>query len=311
MMSKSGLFAGKATQDAPTNGALTTKQRGYHWFEWDAVPDRTTAEFRDGIGYAATQNNYVSGAVDYPHPFVGQEFSEFTMSHVFKVSTPPSTFEEYSLTGLNGEGGIWAAESTGFFRLDATIWTIATGDVHRICHCPGVQMGVGDALDWDISDWYCITMSYSQSLNRAEVSYVNLNREQEIIQSMTVVDNVSVSYTYADTDKHTVAAWGFWETDQTGAPIKQPFIGTLGSTFVHNGYLDLWEEENRRKFSGIDGIINLGNVGQSPFGEQPLIYMPSGGPWDQRGTADTGTYPSDYYIAEPTEFDVNLPPIAT
>ena len=37
-MSKSGLFAGKSTQDAPTNGALTTKQRGYHWFEWGSSP---------------------------------------------------------------------------------------------------------------------------------------------------------------------------------------------------------------------------------------------------------------------------------
>jgi hypothetical protein len=33
-MPKAGLFAGEVTQEAPANGAVTTKDKGYHWMEW-------------------------------------------------------------------------------------------------------------------------------------------------------------------------------------------------------------------------------------------------------------------------------------
>jgi len=47
-MSKSGLFAGQITEDAPVNGAVTLKQNGYHWFEWSTPPSPL---LDDLIGY--------------------------------------------------------------------------------------------------------------------------------------------------------------------------------------------------------------------------------------------------------------------
>jgi hypothetical protein len=37
MASFAGLFAGEVTESAPADGAVTTKEKGYIWFEWGNV----------------------------------------------------------------------------------------------------------------------------------------------------------------------------------------------------------------------------------------------------------------------------------
>jgi len=39
-MPKAGLFAGEVTESAPIDGALTTKQKGYHWMQWGTPAPR-------------------------------------------------------------------------------------------------------------------------------------------------------------------------------------------------------------------------------------------------------------------------------
>jgi len=312
-MPKAGLFAGEATESAPIDGALTTKQKGYHWMQWDAVPDRASAEFGDGKGYAATQNNYIAG-VDYPHPFEGQEFSEFTISMVFKSNTEPTfAVNEQEPCGLNSPGGFALRYYSGFGsqNIDASIYSQPNGASNLRIGGGALRLESTGTAGWSPLHWYCITISYSQPLNLMVVAYVNMSLGQEVAQTLTVASNTNVSYTGATSGGFaSVASYGMKSVSAPDVLVR-PWKGSIGHVLIHNGYVDVTQVGGRRLFSGIDGIIALGKNGQNPFGETPLIYMPSGGPWDNRGTANVGNYPADFVLAEPLSLDQNLPPVAS
>ena len=310
-MSQAGLFAGKSTQDAPTNGALTSMQSGYHWFEWTkAIP--TSAEFDATKGVAATQDTYwtTGSGINFPHPFVGQEFTEWTISTVFKSnSVPTAGNNRREPCGINAPGGVEMKDNSGDPALTASVWSQPDGTSNFQLANHFMELPVG----WSALDWYCVTISYSQPLNVGMVSYVNMTNGLELFYALTIVNNDVVSYTGATAGKFpTVATYGAKAVAGINPDtFSSPWQGSLGHLYVHNSYIDLSDEGNRRKFSGIDGIINLGGVGQNPFGVQPLIYLPNGGPWDSRGTANTGVYPDDFFVTLPVELDVNLPPVSS
>jgi len=303
-MSKSGLFAGKSTQDAPTNGALTTKQRGYHWFEWTkAIP--TSGEFSETLGGTASQNGY-NGRTSFPHPFEGQTFPEFTVSVTYQVSREPTFADNRRDTFGTIPMKIyqWYYSSNNIIQL----YGILSGGKQMAL---GIEKGAFTTWLWD--HWYCCTISFSQTLDTLVMCWSNLTLGEEYWEYHVDPDNTPVDFTGATSGTAaSMFAYGGGQAN-VDAPdyMSNPFVGTLSNFVIHNKYIDLGVEGNRRAFCGIDGVINIGERGQNIFNEIPLLYMPQGGPWDSRGTANTGVYPDDFWYRQPLSLDQNLPPVAS
>ena len=96
-----------------------------------------------------------------------------------------------------------------------------------------------------------------------------------------------------------------------GSPNFPQWLGNISQTLVHNGYVDLTVAGAARTFCGIDGVIPLGVNGESPFGTQPLVYMPAGHPSDNRGTKFLGTWDSDFFWKDSLAAGTSTPPEAT
>ncbi len=314
---KAGLFAGEVTEQAPADGALTEKQEGYHWMEWgeDApatglVP--TSGEYSTNKGYAATQNDWSESSPIFPHPFNDEVWPLITTSVVWKLDREP-VFGEDHRHAYNLHGGVKLylnfVQSGSYHRIQYEVLnsttTITSSITLRLDHAASGTTG------WEWSDWYCISLSYSSVLGGGYVSYVNMSRNEEVVDPLSVIFAEPVDF--LDSGIGTQGSsiiWGAQEAFDSNT-ITSVWTGTLANIFIHNKYIDFSQQENRRKFSGLNGVVYLGESGEIPFGETPLIYMPSGGPWDNRGTAHMGDHPEDFYYNKTVEINTNPPPIAS
>ena len=305
-MSKSGLFAGKMTQSAPTNGAITSMQSGYHWFEWaDVIP--VSGEFGTGVGWAATTDGSTVPAPSSTHPFFGEDYTEFTMSCIFKSSIDPAETQRCTVIGTGNDSQITLQRTGGNYYVHTSLRTYRSG-TQTVLRAGNTQL---NGIGWTPQDWYCVTMSYSFPLNIITVSVVNLTHGEEIITS-NAPPSGAVPMAFENAGPSGAGSdMGYGCIDGTiASEADQPFFGSVSQVLIHNKYSDQLDVDERRKFSGLDGIINVGN-GQAIFGETPKIYLPRGYPDDNRGTLVIGEYPTEFHVVEPLERDVNLPPISS
>ena len=344
MPPKAGIFAGEVTTAAPADGAATLKQKGYQWMEYGNTTIPYVPESSYG-GHSATHDHYFAEP-HLPHPLVGNVYSEWTESITFKAATAPinssdtrsllsfswpSLFQMQQYGALTGKW--WLAvsfvssNSIGFgaqsvcnaaLRLDHDTATESIGG------------GLGTWTEyntegWGPLDWYTVTATYSQPLNRFVVSWVNLTRGEEVISEFgtgvldtfggEITNNIDVSFvasTYGSLNSMVV--WGASSVYSTGVPadpydLLLKWDGYISNIFIHGKYVDLADEDTRRKFSAIDGLISTGDNGEIPFGEAPMVYMPSGGPWENLGTQSVGNYPEDFLIRHAPTYNVVIPPV--
>lgn len=313
-MAKSGLFAGEITQAAPANQAITSKQKGFQWMEHD-VWSPISGAFSSGVGYAATTDGWYVANPEVTHPLLNGSYPEFTMSTVFKSGVDPASSVHYAPFGIGGATtmDMFGQSSLNKIGIVVRSQTAATFNLNIVGDTVTLDSAGDDTVGWSPFHWYCVTTSYSQPLNDIAISIVNMSLGLEIVRTPAVINNVNIEFHANQCGAgHVGSSMGYgcrFGTNPTTPSI--PWVGSLANTFVHNQYTDLTITGNRRKFSGIDGVINIGDVGQNPFSEQPLIYLPRGIPNDQRGTAILGDYPDDFYLSDPIEIDTDLPPEAS
>jgi len=305
-VSKAGLFAGEETQAAPTNGALTTKQRGYHWFEWAKVIPMS-GEFSETSGHAATTNNKVASPRK-SHPFVAEVYNEFTMSATFQSAVDPELETKYTAFSMDNSIHIQITDRSFTNYLEVELRSSYQGDTSQLF---AGQLQINSQIDWLPTDWYCITLTYSYPLDVGYITYTNLTRGEEVTETKNPTDARPMAWEDSGEDEvYSSMGYGCTYGDISAVAVS-PFVGSIANVLVHDQFVDLTIEENRRRFCGIDGVINLGGNGQAAFGSTPKIYLPRGYPDDQRGTVYIGEYLADFYVAEPLDPDVNLPPISS
>ncbi len=316
-MSEAGLFAGIATQNAPDDGAVTSKPPGFSWFEWDTSQqsENTSGEFSVTTGRAATSDELYVVSPIKSLPMLGQSYAEFTMSTVFQSTLDPTNGVFQSAYGVAETMRIGLQNTGGARRLGVTLvaQTAAQSNVNIISHTlllDSIGTGTGG---WRWFHWYCLTVCYSQALDLAKVAWVNLSLGEEVVTTPTVVNNVDVEFHVNQCgNQQAFSNMGYGgRVGLNATTMTQPWTGTLANSYVHNRYADLGMEANRRKFCGIDGVIDIGFNGTLPFDEVPLIFLPTGIPNDQRGTLFIGNYPADFYVLGIVETDTNLPPVAS
>ena len=310
-MPKAGLFAGEVTEAAPADGASTLKQKGYQWMEYGYVFEARSSTYSATKGVLATQNGW-GPYVDFPHPFDGKDYSNFTMSSVFKCNQKPAFGQSYSLFDLIQEvfgtgitfnrrtpadqiyiGGVVTTADDGATGNPKTLWT---GDVEVTIDHP----------TWGFDDWYFVGVTYTSS-GAGQLIVRNLDKgEQEIVSNTQDAGTVNWD---ADSEgqANSRCCWGCATTvfDQAGGI----FQGYISQTLINNQVTDFSNPTERAKFIGDDGVIDLGENGTLPFDEVPLVYMPSGHPSTNNGNTFIGTYPDEFFIQKALFENESLPPV--
>ncbi len=159
----------------------------------------------------------------------------------------------------DGGGFAFAEKSTGdgarLFALDDPgTTTIVNGE------------GTGtNILSTNTQGWLHVLMSVSTdsqfgSNGRFHI-YLNDTNETSISGGVSTLDGIM----NWDAGGYTIGS------NQVGT---QALNGCLAEVWVHNTYLDLDQEANRRLFIGADGgAVNLSDDGSNPLGLQPFIYF--------------------------------------
>jgi hypothetical protein len=312
-MPKAGLFAGEITEQAPADGATTTKQKGYQWLEYGNIFEPQAYDVSGGEGWCVTQNGFSPGT-DFPYPFEDINATEWTMMAVF---TPIDL-------ALPGQGAViidtgqWAnAPFISCARRSVSNQRFMSIGFGGDNSPSSNEIGVGKVEltlnypTWLNSHWYCMAMSYSQPLNRLTFMCRNLTLGEEMAYNPFISSNHNVKYPTSPTvgTSNSVAAYASQANVPAGAP-DTPFLGQLSQVWIDDSWLDLTIGANRNKFCGSDGVIFIGEDGSSVTGSRPLYYTPSGVPFDNAGTLNVGLSP-DYWAKGTFTPATNLPPEAS
>jgi len=270
------MFAGEVTILAPADDAVTSKPRGYVWMEYGNPPLSfipTSGEFGTNKGYAATTDNWYVGSPTLQHPLLSQSWPDVTLSTIFKASIDPSDLQFLTPYGLGGATHMSLLRRSANRRIEfdirshtATVYnqTLANGGITLNSSADGT-------IDWSVTDWYCLIFSYSQSLNSGTIVYVNLTRGEEVVESAFIANNINMEWHANNAGNSTPGSslgWGC-QFGLNATTVANGFFGTISSTFIHDDYMDLTIPANRRKFSGINGVIDTGENGELIFGATP------------------------------------------
>lgn len=318
MTNEAGLFAGEITQQAPADQSTTAKDRGFAWFEWSEVFDGDgSGAVNLTDGWMWTQDNFFGGSPSFAHPFLNADYPAFTMSCVCRNTEFPADFIARYLLLLShfsaGTGMFFDKISTdpGWrFRLGADDGATETQVVaDRISMTADLV-----PLGWDAGDhvdWVWLGCSYDQASDVFTSAIVNLETGRVFSRSKTSAANVNVEFQrHTSGSVKSTCSWGVG-TGSTSDPGDTYWRGHISQTMIHNAFLDLTVGSNRNKFVHTDGIINLGDLGENPFGTQPLIYLPNGRPSGNVGTLNIGTYPTDFWLFGTEVIDADVPPVSS
>lgn len=295
-MAKAGLYSGEIVENAPANGAATTKQNGYQWMQYgDTAPPPFIPASTEGI--AETQNNNYQPTPSYPHPFEGDVYSEFTMSFVGQaiqnIGTQAAGYViPFKLISNRTLNFMFSKDGFGNMYINGYLASMSSGNIaNPVIIVPDEQQ----------HDWWQVVMSYNGS--NATMVAVNLTLGVEHIASDAGTGNIDWLNMVNSTS---MCSWGMASWSQALGEPYQAWGGYLSQIYIHNKYIDLTVEGNRRKFSDLDGVVDYGNVGELPLGEQPLVYNVNGHPSSNVGTKSIGTWDTDYWINP--SYSIGVPP---
>jgi hypothetical protein len=314
-MPKAGLFAGEVTQSAPANLAVTSKPKGFTWMEWgNFIADfQQASEFSPTEGYVMTQDGFLGGT-SFANPWTDIDTPTWTMMAVCRP--------EGATALLGGQSqhiidlGITPSDSPSFNLSKRPIsdqiyfyTSLANALTNQTIFFDTVELTVNHPT-WLLTDWYCIAVSYDQANpSKARFMAVNLTQAEETVVTPFISNTINVATPASPTTGSNKSIVGYGVRAQTSAP-DSPWRGQIGQVFVHDKALDLTQVSDRRKLSGIDGIIDLGDLGQNVFGEQPLYYTPDGLPTGNVGSIYVGVE-TDYWANGTFVPATNLPPLAS
>lgn len=294
-MPKSGLFAGEATQNAPANGAVTDKPKGYHWMEW-----------REPV----VQSTLLNGLIGY---WALNEWSGQTRVSAIGGADfiPENQFEALSTDGVKGRavkcgGGSAAddpykADGTEFNFLD-TSWFISLWvmDLEET----GSRVAMGDWINSTTPDGSWLIKNWGSSPFGWQFSVTGPNGTTELTGTEAGVFN-----NFAH-----LVIWHDAENDQIGMTLNDQAVP---DTAVHIGGLDPnnvlglgWAATQSVYFGNIDEVgiwnrvptaaeitelYNAGNGVTYPFdGIPPVIppYDPEMMTYDEGYYSNTGFTPT-------------------
>jgi hypothetical protein len=314
---RAGMFSGEVTKSAPADGATDPKQQaGHMYLQWDdtvAPPYEPESSFINEVtGWAATQDGLYAGA-NKAHPFDGQTFSNFTMSCLAKVTSAPVTNEDRALFNLNMGGGVSLSirqrqevqDRQIFWRSILTSQTggeIMRGTIEHDLELIYNGWSTAGHLDWS---W--IGLSYSQSLARAVMAIVNIERGLVFAQNIPLTNAVDLEFT-TGVPADSPAAWA--SNAVTSLAAQGQWRGYQSQVYMHSKFFDLLLEAERNRFVRPDGALNI-QTGSEVDGTQPLVYLENGHPSSNTGSANVGTHPADFYLdAGTTAFNHARPPLS-
>lgn len=280
-----------------------------------AIPQYRFEIFADGflptssVGTSATQDGW-NGRVDSTHPLDGESYAAFTMSCGFKVDVEPvtaSTSWSWVLnTGiLSGSGLKVRMVFDGYVRIFATL---PSGFAKCAINRNASAIEGGDHTLWKFNHWYVVTMSFSIAEGKYQVSFINLSIGDEFTVDMVGPSPTNLSFVGSTGTARSLFYYAC-ELITLGSPdvIRAPMQGQTSFIYMHEAWIDLDVEANRRKFSSLTGQIPFGSQGQNPQGTQALIYLPDGHPHINLGSKDVGTWDADFFF-NPAVVAGSLPP---
>ena len=263
-------------------------------------------------GTTATQDGW-NGQTSHTHPFDGQTFTEFTYSCMFKVEQVPTFLDNNRYvfnTGAMFVKMFWS-QSSSAVRIQADI---PSGSEFVVL---GKSTGhSGDLSLWKYDDWYIVTVSISETTPKIlQFLFSNVTRGDEVYFESTAFTCVPLDFTGLQGSESSQFTYGAlsWSTAPDPDDITNFLMGKQAFLYMNEGYVDLDLPAVRNLFRDLNGRISFGADGELPMSGQPLIYLIDGHPHINKGTADIGTWKTDFYYQNETyklEFDTEEYPVA-
>lgn len=244
-------------------------------------------------GAYATQYEYVESTPNLVNPFASMSADGFTIRCVARATTMPTNLDQVTFDISQGGGTSFNIKKSPLF--DQWYWEATISDqigaykiASDVCQITTGHTG------WNWWDQYDLIMSYSNTLNECYLVVVNHSVGEEHVQAVPITNRVNVGWTDEATSNgsaDSLVTWGCGEA--SGGGLNSLFNGYLSQVLIHDKYIDLSVEANRRLFSKLTGMIDLQDARQI-FGEQPLVYQPYGSPSLNIGSLFIGNFPADF-----------------